>query len=161
MSHYELLSLLTSIVAAIIALCALVRGNRLARKQLDLQRKQSDLASLQHKLLVRDQISEAQADLRVSLNNRGGGSYTFRLWNAGMTSARNVRIAGAKGEPIPEGLIRSQVEDTFPIAELRATESVSIVAAIVLSTAFPLKYILTWDDDSGTNHQREFPLHVS
>lgn len=159
MSQYELLSLLISILAAVISTVALVRGQRLAKRQLQLQEQQARLAALQHKALTEDQGNRRRADLRAAFEKRERG-YKFVLRNAGAAPARNIRLAGPNGEQEPEPLIPSEARSLFPVNELRPGEEVRAIAAIHLGSVLPAPLIFTWDDDSGANQQREIKVQI-
>lgn len=160
MTTYETLSLLTSLLAIVVAAYALFRTHRIGLSQLDLQSKQAKLAEYQHKLLVREQEVRAKADLRASYVPYGRNGHKLMLINVGGVSARNIRIADLEGNPHPEPLIRSEAEAIFPVAELRAGESVTVIAAIVMETVLPTPLIVTWDDDVGRDQQRELKVQI-
>jgi hypothetical protein len=156
---YEILTLLISLLAAVIATVALVRGNTVAKRQLELQEKQANFAELQHKLLVLEQSSRVCADLRGAFIKDGRGHKSV-LRNVGAAAARQVRIAGHDGISEPESLIKSRVHELFPIAELRSNEVITVIAAIHLGTKLPAQFLLTWDDDSGNGRQRELKVQI-
>jgi hypothetical protein len=159
-SKYEILSLLLSVVAAVISAFALFRGYRLAQRQTVLQTKQEDLAAFQHRLLLREQEQKARPDLRANFV-RSNRNFRFVLLNAGSAAARDVRLTDLIGNAAPEPLIKSQCDAIFPVKELRTGESVSLVAAINFQTVLPARLIVTWDDDAGDAQQRELSVDIA
>jgi hypothetical protein len=143
----------------VIATVSIVRGNLVAKKQLELQEKQASFAELQHKLLVLEQQARMHADLRAAFVRDGRG-HKFLLRNAGAATAKRVRIAGGDGSVGHESLIASQIRDTFPIAELRPNQTVTVIAAIHLGMKLPAQMIVTWDDDAGADQQRELNVQI-
>lgn len=158
MTQYELLTLLTSVLATVISTVALYRGHRLGKEQVELQSKQAELAALQHKMTVHDAQEQSTADLRAFFIG-SGTRWRMILENAGRGAARNVRLADATGNMAPEPLIVSECERHFPLTEPRPGQSIALIAALHLGIGLPVPMIVTWDDDSGVDHQRE--IHVT
>jgi hypothetical protein len=154
MSSFELLSLLISLLAAGISAYALIRGHRLSLRQTELQQEQARLAALQHKLLVREQEARAKADIRAEMVRHGNG-YRFNIFNAGPSTARNLRVTPLAVAGVEHPLSRSNAEEILPAAELRSGESVSVRLMVHLGSQFPMSVIFTWDDESGDDQQRE------
>jgi hypothetical protein len=157
MSRYETLSILVSLLAAGIAAYALVRSHKLAKRQTALQEEQTKLATLQHKLLVRDQQARARADIRAGLVQIDS-SYKLEVRNAGAAPARNLRLSGLDGPELDQILAGWNASEIFPMTELLPDEVVSVRAPIYLGTKFPITIIVTWDDDAGDDRQRELKV---
>jgi hypothetical protein len=157
MSPYETLSLLTSLLAAGIATYALVRGHRLAQKQVELQNEQAKLAALQHKLLVREQTAAAKADIRATIVSYGSDRRLV-VANAGATPARNLRLSSLEEASTGNALTRSNLDEVFPVSELRPGEEVMVRLFVHLGTRFPTSMVFTWDDDSGHDQHREMKV---
>jgi hypothetical protein len=160
MSH-ETIALLVSVLSLIVATTALIRGHKLAKKQVEMQKKEAALAQALHKQLVRDQEVKTHADLRASFERQSGITHRFILRNLGPATARNVRLAATDGQSKPDALVDSQVRQFFPAAEILPGDDIVIIAAIMQSTILPLNYIVTWDDDAGKDQQRVLKVTIS
>jgi hypothetical protein len=81
MSRFELLSLLTSLLAVFIAVVSMIRSSRTAKKQLELQEVQAAFTAFQHKVLAAEQETRRHADLRAEHVGDGSrGKFVFRMW---------------------------------------------------------------------------------
>ena len=155
MSRYEILTLLISVLAAVISAYSLFRSYRISQRQTELQQTQADLAAFQHKLLVRDQQAKAKADIRAQLVPGPQSSFKLYVRNVGASVARNVRLEPTNQTGVEDALTRTDISDVFPVSELRSGEEVSLRLFTHLGTRWPLQAIFTWDDESGENQQRE------
>jgi hypothetical protein len=159
MSEYELLSLLISLLAAFIAAYSVFRGQRTSQRLEELQKKQADLASFQHKILIKEERAKAKADIRAQLL-RSGNSYKLTVSNLGTCAARDLRISGLEGDDINQILAGWDSSTVFPVPELRPNEDVSLRALVHLGTKLPFTCIFTWNDDSGVDRQREIKVNT-
>ncbi|MGE0444951.1 MAG: hypothetical protein AB7P99_06955 [Vicinamibacterales bacterium] len=159
MTKYEVLSLLVALIAALIALYGVWVARRAAADVKPLHQVQTDLAELQRKDLLRARHERAQADVRASLV-RDGRSFRLTVENIGASAARNLRLSGLDDGSLDSILAGWKPEEHFPRAELLPGESVALLAAVHFGSRFPIRCILTWDDDSGDNRQREAALDL-
>jgi hypothetical protein len=158
-STFETVSLLTSVLALVISAVSLFRTRKVAARQLALQEVQTKLAALEHKILVRDVQDRAKADIRVALGRSGNG-YKLEVRNVGLASARNLRLRGLNDGDLAQALAGWNADEVFPVPELRPDEVVHVRAMIHLGTKFPIPIVLTWDDESGSDLQREVQIRL-
>jgi hypothetical protein len=57
-------------------------------------------------------------------------------------------------------ILRQDLESTFPLAELKPGEGITLHAAVYLSTRLPFPMIVTWEDDFGSKRQAEIALRI-
>lgn len=91
-----------------------------------------------------------KGDLRAAFVNYGR-NYKLKINNRGPGSARNVRIEFPDGG---ECIIKSEVEEKFPLELLEPDESVELIAAIHLGSKRKHAVKLTWDDDKNLNNEK-------
>jgi hypothetical protein len=148
MSLESLLTLLISLLAAVISTVSLHRSRKIAAKQLELQAAQAKLAEFQHKVMTAEQSEMRRADLRVEVQGAGTHRY-FIFSNLGPAAARNVSFAFFGGRRAP--VVAQQFDQVFPIAELRAAESHRLAAAITLDMPSVLEGEFSWTNIDGVN----------
>ncbi len=109
---------------------------------------------LNRRLLEKEvaELTGAQkADLGASFVKLGSSKYRFKVFNKGKAAARNVRIAFPDGD---DPFIQSDVDEKFPHEALEQHQSVELIAAVHMGTKSKHHVVLTWDDDSGSNHSK-------
>ncbi|WP_124705977.1 hypothetical protein [Sulfuriferula multivorans] len=159
MSNFELLSVLIATLAAIISFVSLYRTHRTAEQQIALQKVQSDLANLQHIVLVNELKERQHADLRVTFAEEGQRQLLV-FENRGPAPAQDVEfeLLVKAGEHNP--LIYDVFNSLFPIKVLRPDESVSMLIAANLDTNFPLTGKMSWKNSAGESQEQECQISL-
>lgn len=152
MDAFQTLTLLTSLVAAVIAFVALYRTHRVAQQQLELQKTQAAFAKFQHEQL----LSKRRADVRVSLA-RDLNQYKLVFLNAGHAAALDVTFeVGVDEQHSP--IMEREFKALFPIPQLRPGEDARLLIAVNLQTAFPLPITVRWREEGDVERTAEYRL---
>ena len=146
MNEHELLSLLVSLVAAVIALVSLYRTHRLSLRQLQLSEKQAQLAQFQHHLLTQAEEAKRRADVRVRLVKTGSNNYRLVIDNIGPAPAKDVVVDVIVDDGFQSPLIPSEMDKLLPIPQLLANEQLSVTVAVTLSTPSQMVAKVAWAD---------------
>jgi hypothetical protein len=154
MTHYELLSILIALVAAVISLVAWFGQRKLQREANELQRSTADLAQKQLEMIEREETSRREVRLSVALE-RFGTSYRFLVSNVGEQEAWNVELLFLFLDPQLNPIVHSEYIEKFPVPVLHAGESVSLIAALADRSPTAYHVRLTWKDPNGKVGQRE------
>jgi hypothetical protein len=142
-------------LAFIVSAIALWHSVRTSRKLTELAEPQARLAAAQHKDVLREQQRSLTADVRAELHNIRYSAYGLRIVNHGPAIARRVRMQ-VVGTELKDNFMPDQVQKTFPIAELSIGEPIELAVHRSLDQRYShLTLILSWDDDSGVDRQRE------
>ena len=83
--------------------------------------------------------------------------HRLHLTNAGGSIARSVRLSSSA---VKMQNVLMNYDGTFPIAECRPGETVTLVAVLEYGVPLPLPITLTWDDDSGRDRTRDLRVNV-
>lgn len=120
--------------------------------------KQNSLVESQDKLnclLLEKEESEAlsdkKADLGASFIQLGTSKYRLKIWNKGNASARNVRIEFPEGNDV---LIKSDVDEKFPLELLEKYQAVELIAMVHMGTKSKQIIRLVWEDDAHDYNEK-------
>lgn len=98
-------------------------------------------------------LSSKKADISANLVKISKNDYRLKVFNRGKGVARNVQLVDLNSDE--SMLIASEIERKFPVPILDPHQSVDIIVAVFLS-ANPRAHIkIMWDDDTGSNHEKE------
>lgn len=153
MSHFELLSILISCIAAITSLAVWSGQRKLQREANALQRATSELAKKHLELLFREEKGKNTARLSFSLV-RDGKSFQFRITNISEVEARNVEVKlliDRHQNPI----IDSEYKEKFPVKSLPPGGSISLIAAIAGGRLAAFNAVLKWVNPDGSTTEEE------
>lgn len=154
MSQYELLATAIACFAVLVSLIAWNGQRKLQREANDLQRATAKLAEKQLELLLREERGRSVARLSLDLF-REGKSYRFRLTNVGEAEARDAEIELQLQRPEDNPIIGSEYAEKFPAKRLMPGSSVTLIAAIHLSSPSAYNAILSWTNPDGTRVKEE------
>jgi hypothetical protein len=159
MTAYEALTLIVALLSVIIAAVSLIRTRRLSDQQQRMQRKQEELADVQLQLLRREVAELARrdsppADVRMTLESRGGSDHRFIITNWGTGAARNVNVS-IPSHPENSPLVQGDYDEKLPILELLPGDRVSLIAALTMGMSLTFDTVLTWTDPDGSEQRRE------
>lgn len=153
MLNYNLLSLLISLLAVIIAAVSLSRTRRVQEEQIKLQKVTADLSAKQLTVLERDEKEKISADIHADLVNEGGGSYSFMISNIGSAPASNVEF-----DTEPSSLILGDHERKLPAPILNPHGTIKLLANIHMGSPPTFKAKASWTNPDGKQDSKEFYL---
>ena len=165
MSQYEIL---TAGIACIAVLVSLITWNgqrtlqrksnaqheKLQREANDLQRATSDLAKRQLELLNREERGKNTARLSLDVL-REGKDFRFRLTNIGEAEARDVEIKIMVERPEDNPIIESEYQSKFPAKKLMPGSSITLIAAIYMSSPTAFNATLSWVNPDGSRVEED------
>ena len=154
MTTYEIVSLIVSLVAVVIALVSLVRTRKVASQQIELERVTAELSAKQLDILNAEEKSLSKAQIDVELEGFDS-DYHFIITNVGGAEARNVTFK-IEGEENP--LIESEYQDKIPIPSLRPGKSIQLIAALDIGSSSKYNAVVSWQDPDGSAQHDEFFL---
>jgi hypothetical protein len=183
MTLYENLTLIIAVLGAVISAVSLVRTRRLDDRQNRFQVKQEELTDLQLQLLRREVAQHqaalpsttqqraalpsttpqpappppvvAPADVRATLERAGGRNHRFVITNWGYGPARNVNFQLRQREGRSSPLVRGDYDEKNPITELQPGDRVTFMAALTFGSGTTFDALLTWQNEDGSEQQRE------
>jgi len=129
-----------------------------ARRQRAFEQSQSQWVEAQRQALLRDQETQTRADVRARIV-RFGKNGRVEIKNHGRSSARNIGVTSTRPKaewPIPPFV----AEKTFPIAELKPDERITVLSLPLSMLRDPVRMTFTWDDESGRGRQQEIALRI-
>jgi hypothetical protein len=96
-------------------------------------------------------VASKKADLGASFVKIGSAKYKLKIWNKGKAAARNVSIDFPEGNEV---LVKSEVNEKFPLEVLDTFQAVELIAAVTLGTKRKHAIRLTWADDFSENNEK-------
>jgi hypothetical protein len=124
------------------------------REANDMQRATSELAKKQLEILLREERGKNTARLSLSLE-RDGRNFRFHLTNISEVDARDVELELLLTRPEDNPLVRSEYEQKFPLKRLQPCESVSLTAALHISSPTAFNALIKWTNPSGSRVEEE------
>jgi hypothetical protein len=155
MPPYETLSILVSCLAAFISLVVWSGQRKLTRESNDLQRATAELAKKQLEILLREDKGKNTARLSLDLVREGKSSYFFRVTNISDIDARDIELELVLPDPEDSPIIKSEYAEKFPVKRLDPGSSVSLIAALTISSPSAYNAILKWTNPDGSCTQEE------
>lgn len=140
-------------LALVLAAISLVKAHRSDKRQDELAATTEEL----NRLLIERETQAGQdskrADLSANSISLGKNNRRLKIFNRGKGTARNVRLIDLQGSN--SILVQSDVADKFPVPILEQHQSVEVIAALGLSSSRRAHIKLVWDDETGTDHEKE------
>ena len=156
MSKYEILSILVSILAVVVALVSLARTRKLNEKQVELQKITAELSKKQLELIQESEIALSVAQVDVELEGYGS-DYQFIISNVGGAEAKNVDFV-LNGDD--STLIKSEFKRKIPIHALRPGKSVELSASIFKGSPRSFNINVSWENPNGDIGNDKFLLSI-
>lgn len=146
-------------IAAVIALLlsgyAIWTTRKFNKRQLTLIESQEEL----NKRLLAQSDAKAfesrKADVGASYAKFGSSKYRLKVFNKGKAVARNVRIEFPDGDT---PVLKSEIEDKFPMEVLEQHQSVDLIAAVSMGTPSKQTAIVRWSDDHSDSNEKTLYL---
>ena len=165
MTQYEILATVIACIAVFVSLITWTgqrklqretnsQHERLQREANDLQRATSDLAKRQLELLNREEHGKNTARLSLDLL-REGKNFRFQLTNIGEAEARDAEIKILVERPEDNPIIESDYRSKFPAKKIMPGSSISLTAAIYLSSPTAFNATLSWVNPDGTKVEED------
>lgn len=151
---------LGSIASAIVALLALIvsfitmhKTNKFNEKQNELAATTEKLTQLQIEREIAEGVTSKKADVSANFVSLGNNKSRLKVFNKGKGVAKNVRLVDLDhGNSI---LVVSDIARKFPVPIMEQHQSVEILASRTLGSGPRVHIKLIWDDDTGTDHEKE------
>ena len=153
MSKFEVLSLIISILAAIISTISLVRTRELAKEQLELEKVTAELSRLQIESITEQKTEKTKPKFNVKLIKLGE-IYKFFISNKGQGSAYNVNFELIDCEDSP--LFDSELTEIFPYQEMKPSSEIKLLASLHMNSPSKYQSRISWEDKSGKKHDEIF-----
>ena len=110
-----------------------------------------------NRLLIERETQAGQdskrADLSANLITVGKNNRRLKVFNRGKGTARNIRLIDLQTDE--SVLLRGDIEEKFPLPILEQHQSVEVLAAITLGGPLRAHVKLVWDDETGSDHEKE------
>lgn len=132
-----------ALIAVVIAALALYSSWRTGKQSNDLQRRLVQIEQSREHAQIKQSL---QAVLRAGLRNYGPESRRLFIRNSGQGTARNVKVT-LDGKSIPEhpAVARDKQEASL----IGPDSEISYLLPLTYDRLPPIKFSVTWDDDSG------------
>lgn len=153
MSAFEVLSLVTSILAVVLSTISLMRTRELAKEQLELEKVTAELSKLQIESITEQKTNQTKPKFNVSLTKLGK-AYNFYISNTGQGSAYNVNFELIDCEDSP--LFNSELIDMFPYQEMRPGSRIKLLASLHFNSPSKYQSKLSWEDENGNKNEEIF-----
>ena len=153
MSAFEVLSLVTSILAVVLSTISLMRTRELAKEQLELEKVTAELSKLQIESITEQKTNQTKPKFNVSLTKLGK-AYNFYISNTGQGSAYNVNFELIDCEDSP--LFTSELIDIFPYQEMKPSSRIKLLASLHISSPSKYQSRISWEDESGNKNEDIF-----
>jgi hypothetical protein len=150
-SKFEILSLLTSILAVSVSLLALYRTRKTQNAFLELEKVHAELSRKQLEEFKEKEKLKSKALLKAEMEHGSSSTYYIHILNNGNSCAKNITFELDEGcEHNP--LIKGDYDNKLPYQILNPNEEFRLFASILLSVSqsiYPI--ILKWMNEDGTN----------
>lgn len=111
---------------------------------------------LNRMLIEREQaegVASRRADLSANMIKIGKNDYRLKVFNRGKGTARKVRLIDLDNDN--SVLLADDIRRKFPVPILEQHQSVELIAAVTLSAGPRVHIKLQWDDEAGTDYEKE------
>lgn len=152
MTFYELLTILTSVIAIIISTVSLVRTRKLADEQLELERITAELSRLQIKGIEEQETLRTKPQLNVAIT-KIGNSTNFVISNTGKGSAYDVNLELIECSDNPP---THDAHEKLPYPEMKPNSRFKLHAAMHMSSPLTYQVKLNWREFSGDQISETF-----
>lgn len=141
-------------VAFVFSIYAAWKTFKFNERQKSLIESQERLNNLLLEKEKNEVANEKKADLGASFIKLGSSNYHLKV-NKGKAAARNISIEFPEGNDV---LIKSELDEKFPLEVLETFQSVELIAAVHLGTKRKHAMKLVWSDDyNKTNEKTVYP----
>jgi len=120
-----------------------------------MQRATAELAKKQLEILLREEQGKNTARLSLDLVREGKSSFFFRVANISDIDAREVELELVLPDPDDSPIIQSEYVEKFPAKRLGPGSSISLIAALTLSSPSTYNAILKWTNPDGSRSAEE------
>lgn len=140
-------------LALVLAGVSLYKNHRSDKRQDELAATTEELNRLLIERETQAGRESKRADMSANLISVGKNDWRLMVFNRGKGTARNVRLLDLQeGRSI---LIRNDIQHKFPLPILEQHQSVEIIAALDLGSPRRAHIKLMWDDETGSDHEKE------
>jgi len=141
-------------IAILLSLISLVRTRKLAKLQSDVLVLELQLKELRLESERAEREKSGKADIGARFIRYGyRGGYRLKVFNKGKSVAKNIKL-----EVLDDGGI-VLLDNIFPLEELEQDQSVELPVSVHLNSAKVMKLGFSWDDESGSNRQKELSAY--
>jgi hypothetical protein len=155
LNRYEVLSIIISCIAAAISLVVWSGQRKLQRESNDLQRATSELAKKQLEIVMREERAKNTARVVLELVREGRSSFRFVITNISDVVARDIELELLLQPGVDNPIIAHEYASKFPAKSLGPRASVSLIAALTLSSPTAFNAALKWTNADGTRTEEE------
>jgi hypothetical protein len=148
------MSELISFFALCVSAFAIWQTHKLASKAERLSEQEVELVRQQLAANRRSAIEEKQANVSARAFKEGK-SWKVRVFNAGPSEAKNVRLLLDEQNHLVEV---NAVEGKFPMARMEKGQAVDLWAFVHMSSPRKETLIIQWDDAAGTNRENRVEI---
>ncbi len=156
MNGIEVVTLLISLLAVVVATVSLVRTRRIAEQQLELEHITAELSRKQLEIINAEEKALKIAHIDVELEGYGN-EYKFVISNHGGVEANDVNFH-IEGEDNP--LIPNEYEQRIPIKSLKPGKSVKLIASFTLNSPREYNTFVRWLNPDGSQGKEEYYVSV-
>jgi hypothetical protein len=145
-------SAIVALVALVVSLVSMHKTNKFGETTDRLNRMLIDRETA-------ESVAEKKADISANLYQRGKNDYRLKVFNKGKGRAKNVRLIDL--DPQDDSLLMSdEIREKFPLPILEQHQSVDLIACATLGSHLRTHIKLQWDDETGTDHEKELTPSV-
>lgn len=155
MTKYEILSIFIACVAALTSLVVWVGQRRLSKEANELQRATAELAKKQLEILLKEEKGKNTTRLTLDLVRESSSSFRFWVKNIGERPAMDVELELVLDEKTRSPIVDSEYQQKFPAKRIDPGNSVSLIAALTLSSPSAYNAVLKWSNADGTRVEEE------
>lgn len=140
-------------LALLLAGISLYKNHRSDKRQDELAATTEQL----NRLLIERETQAGQdskrADLSANLITVGKSNWRLKVFNRGKGTARNVRLIDLQeeGSVLAQNIIRQK----FPVPILEQHQWVEVAALQLMAGPARARIKLIWDDETGSDHEKE------
>ena len=153
MTTFEVLNLLISSIAIIIAVVSLIRTRKVETKNTELAQITANLSAKQLQQIEQEEQDNTKAKIDVDLVSDNNESH-FIIKNIGGAEATNV-FFGVEG---CGALIPSEHNSKIPVTILRPGKSIKLIAALTDDTPQKFKALFHWNNPDGSHEKDEIEI---
>jgi hypothetical protein len=139
----------------VVSLIVWVGQRKLQRESNDLQRATSELAKKQLEMLLREEQGKNTARLKLDLVRDGRSSFRFVITNISEVVARDVELELLLKDGEDSPIVAQEYSTKFPAKMLGPRTSISLIAALTLSSPTAFNALLRWTNADGSRTEDE------
>jgi hypothetical protein len=140
-------------LALILAGVSLIKAQKSDRRQDELAATTEELNRLLIERETQAGKDSQRADLSANIITLSRSSWRLKVFNRGRGTARNVRLLDLQVSN--SILVQEDIAQKFPVPILEQHQSIEVLAALDLSSPPQAHIKLVWDDDTGTDQEKE------